>query len=321
MLGYGTLKVFTGQFPAPSQSRLLVRLGDMSPMAMLWAFMGASRTYTAFAGLVEVIGGVLLFVPRLTTLGAIVSAAALTNIVMLDLSYDVSVKLYSSILLVMALFLILPDAGRLANVLLFNRPVQPAIRGPFFQRLWLNRTFLMLILAFGGYVLVTYGADNYQRQRQIAQLPHTVPFYGIWQVDEFTVNGGLQPPPLTEVRWQYVIFDFPDSIDCCEPSNLGMAIQSTDGFRHLYWIRIDHTRKLVQLMKLNEAEKRPEDGSHVSFQATAQFTFDDATRQQLTLEGDLDRQHIRANLHRTSMDFILLNRGLHWISENSFWGR
>jgi uncharacterized membrane protein YphA (DoxX/SURF4 family) len=121
MFEYGLGKIFPSQMLPPSQSRLLVRLGDMSPQALLWAFMGASKTYTLFAGLVEVLGGALLFVPRLTTLGALLSAGALTNVLMLDLSYDVDVKLYSAMLLLMSLFLIGPDAGRLASVLVLNR--------------------------------------------------------------------------------------------------------------------------------------------------------------------------------------------------------
>ena len=322
MFGYGVAKVFPFQFLPPSQSRLLVRLGDMSPQALLWAFMGASKTYTLFAGLVEVIGGALLFVPRLTTLGALLCAGAMTNVLMLDLSFDVNVKLYSSMLLLMSLFLIGPDAGRLASVLVLNRRAEPAGRESFFRRKSLNRAFLALQLAFGGYVLVTSSMDAYPRGQKLAQRPQSVPFYGIWRVDEFTVNRERRPPLLTdEVRWQHVVFDVPDGADCCEPY-FGMAIQSMGGFRRLYWMQVDRVKKVVQLMKLNDEEGRgPDNFTPPPFKATAQFTFDHPTPEQLTLEGDLDGQHIYAILHRTTINFILLNRGFHWIGNRPFWGR
>lgn len=47
--------------------------------------------------------------------------AYLINVVVLNFSYDVPVKLYSSHLLALALFLAAPEFRRLANVFLFNR--------------------------------------------------------------------------------------------------------------------------------------------------------------------------------------------------------
>jgi uncharacterized membrane protein YphA (DoxX/SURF4 family) len=321
MFEYGLGKVFSSQILPPSQSRLLVRLGDMSPQALLWAFMGASKTYTVFTGLVEVMGGALLFVPRLTTLGALLSAGALTNILMLNVSYDFWVKLGSAMLLLMSLFLIGPDAGRLASVLVLNRRAEPANRESFFHRKWLNRAFLAVQLAFGGYVLVSSSMEVYQRGQKFAQRAQSVPFYGIWRVDEFTVNRQRRPPLLTdEVRWQQLVFDFHDGLYCCEPY-LGMTIQSMEGYRRLYWMQVDRVKKVIQLMKLNDEEVRGAGFEPPPFQATAQFTFDNPTPEQLVLEGNLEGQHIYAILHRASTNFILLNRGFHWVNNVPFVGR
>ena len=132
-------------------------------------------------------------------------------------------------LLLMSLFLIGPDAGRLASVLVLNRRAEPAGRESFFRRKWLNRAFLALQLAFGGYVLVMAGIHAVPRGQKFAQRPQSVPFYGIWRIDEFTVNRERRPPVLTdEIRWQHVAFDVPDGVDCCEPY-FGMAIQSCAG--------------------------------------------------------------------------------------------
>src|SRR5262249_24545008 len=111
LIGYGLAKVVKTQFQAPSGVRLLEPFGQSSPMGLLWTFMGFSTAYTFFAGASEVLGGVLLLWRRTTTLGAMVSAAVLFHIVMLNFCYDVPVKLYSAHLFLMAVLLLLPDLG------------------------------------------------------------------------------------------------------------------------------------------------------------------------------------------------------------------
>ena len=62
MIGYG----FAG-VPSADVSdllRLLEPYGNFSPMGVLWASIGASFPYERFTGIVEVVGGSLLFVPR-----------------------------------------------------------------------------------------------------------------------------------------------------------------------------------------------------------------------------------------------------------------
>jgi hypothetical protein len=95
-------------------------------MGALWSFMSASRPYAIFADAVEVTAGALLLFRRTTTLGAMVAAAAMTNVVALNYCYDVPVKLYSTNILLMAVFLLAPEFCRLAHVLVFNRPTAPA---------------------------------------------------------------------------------------------------------------------------------------------------------------------------------------------------
>ncbi len=104
MIPYGATKIFPWQFPAPTLSKLVQRYGDSSPMGLLWTFMGASRSYSFFGGATELLAGMLLVVPRLATLGALVCIGVMSNVLMLNLGYDVPVKLGSIHLLLMAGF-------------------------------------------------------------------------------------------------------------------------------------------------------------------------------------------------------------------------
>src|SRR5215470_3260707 len=78
LIGYGMFKVIPVQMPAPLLSTLLEPYGEASPMGLLWTFIGASRGYEMFTGCAELIGGLLLILPRTTALGALIGIAAMT---------------------------------------------------------------------------------------------------------------------------------------------------------------------------------------------------------------------------------------------------
>ena len=80
LFGYGFAKIIPLQFAQPSSFRLTQQLGDMSPMGLLWTFMGFSPIYQMFTGAIEVLAGLLLTTRRTTLLGALVTMVAMTQI-------------------------------------------------------------------------------------------------------------------------------------------------------------------------------------------------------------------------------------------------
>jgi hypothetical protein len=158
MVGYGLAKFhFDGgnQFPNISNYQLNKTWGDSSPMNVLWAFMGASQVYTMFAGLGEIVAGLLLVWRRTCILGALVALGVMINVMMLNYSYDVPVKLYSTHLVVMSMLVLAPDAKRLFNFLVLNRPVPASFLGGVWQSRWSWWTRLVLkTWIVGGFVLL-----------------------------------------------------------------------------------------------------------------------------------------------------------------------
>jgi hypothetical protein len=126
---YGVIKVFDRQFPAPTAERLLSTIGDASPMGLMWTFMGASRPYEQFGGAMELLAATLLIFRRTRLLGALVACGVMGNVFVLNLCYDVPVKLFSGELLAMAAFLAALDTRRLLDLLLLNRTVPVADEG------------------------------------------------------------------------------------------------------------------------------------------------------------------------------------------------
>jgi hypothetical protein len=297
MISYGSVKVIQGQFPTPNLARLLQPYGDSSPMGLLWTFMGASKSYTFFAGAVEMLGGILLFVPRLTILGALVSLGAMSNIFMLNMSYDVPVKLYSLNLLLMSLLLLAPELRRMANFFLFNRRVEPAVRPPLFKRKWMNHGILAFQLLMGVYGI---SWDLYSVGKSAKTYGDNAPkpaLYGVWAVDEFAIDGQVRPPLATdETRWNQVLFD-----------RFDFSIMSVNGSRRRFRPQLDLDKKTLILAK------REDPGSK------SNFTVERSDPAHVTLEGQLDGHTIKAQLHQgEERKFLLQNRGFHWINEYPF---
>ena len=138
MVNYGSVKIIKAQFPDPPLGRLIQPFGEASPMGLLWTFMGYSEGYNMFTGLGEFVGGILLTMRHTTLLGSLICFGVLSHVTMLNFCYDVPVKQFSSHLLVMVLFLMVPDLSRLARLFVFNRPVEPAEIRSLWKRTWLN---------------------------------------------------------------------------------------------------------------------------------------------------------------------------------------
>ena len=207
MFTYGVVKIFHLQMLPPHLSKLVQSYGDSSPTSLLWIFMGSSAAYSAFTGLVELLGGLLLFNRRSATLGALISFGAMAHVVALNLSFDVSVKIWSMNLLALSVILIAPDFRRLVDVLILNRPSKKFEFPPLFKtkkkaRIWFGIGMACLTITRG---LRLFGMVN-ARGNSYNRTP--VAIYGIYEVETFSSHGTLLLPLLTdEIRWRTLIIE------------------------------------------------------------------------------------------------------------------
>src|SRR6185436_4098436 len=136
-LSYGIIKLLVLQMPFPALSQLATPLGDLLPMRFSWLFIGYSVPYQFFSGAMETIAGLLLLFRRTITAGLFAATGAFMNVVMINLAYDVPVKLYAAHLLFACLFLLALDSKRLFGFLVLNRPAPPTTAyDPKFARRW-----------------------------------------------------------------------------------------------------------------------------------------------------------------------------------------
>jgi len=307
IMGYGVSKVFFGQFPPPSPSRLVEQFGDASPMGLMWTFMGASPAYVLFSGAAEVLGALLLLFRRTATLGALVLGVVLTNIVLMNFCYDIPAKIASAHYLAMCVFLLLPELGRLADVLVLHRPTQPGLRPLVLPRRWIRIARRVAKYGVIAYVLAINIEGAAFGQLELGPRPW---YDGYWNATAFRRDGQDVPPLITDVtRWRRLRFQVAG-----DERYLRWRFMD-DSLGDLYTFTIDETAHTVALAPAPEdvfGKPRRPTGPLV-----LRFSRPDADH--LSLEGVVGGEQLSVQLERFATDkMLLVSRGFHWINPEPF---
>jgi uncharacterized membrane protein YphA (DoxX/SURF4 family) len=299
MIVYGAAKAIPMQMGFPTLASLLEPFRNFSPASVLWDSIGAAPAYEIFAGCAELLGGILLIFPRTTTLGALICLIDMIQVFMLNMTYDIPVKLLSFHLILLSLYLLAPEMRRLADFFFGDRAVEPSQRPRLFLSRRANRIALAVQILFGLWLLgmnlwggakgwTTYGGGR----------PKSA-LYGIWDVQELSIDGQIRSPLVTDYgRWRRAVFDRTQS----------MALQRMDDSLAFFGCSIDAKAGTIALTKNGDKNWK------------AGFTFQRPAADQLILDGTMDRQkvHMRMQLLDRSK-FMLISRGFHWVQESPFY--
>jgi hypothetical protein len=296
MVSYGVMKVIQSQFAPPTLDRLVTPFGSSSPMGILWAFMGVSKAYNFFTGAIELTSGILLTFRRTTLLGALIAVGAMSNVVALNYAYDVSVKIYSTQLLLQAIVLVVPDVRRLADLFLFNRAVGARQDPPFFRGPALETGSLVvrtLLVAW----FVIFSFQDVRETSELAGLNRRSPLRGVWEVNELTDNGVARPPLTTDAtRWRRAVFD--------NPTNMSFFLMNDTRLR--FNSKLDEK---THTLKLTNRENRSEVMTLIYARPSPRV---------LTLDGVVSGHtlHAKCDLSEVYEKPLLLTRGFHWVNES-----
>ena len=303
MLTYGSIKIVGGQFPPPTVGRLLQPVGKMTPMGLLWTFMGASPAYVIFSGFGETVGALLVMFRRTATLGALVLAGVLTNVAMMNFCYDVPVKINSTHYLAMCVFIMLPDLERLGGVLVFQRAT-PAVA---WRRRFASRRAriahhivkALIVGGIGGYTFYAAVSESF------TYLHAAHPWIdGYWTVKRFVRNGHEVPALLDDnTRWNRLRFD------------------TSDGKHVMRWHFIDGKASDLFEDKLDGAtltltESAPKPGAKAAQYPLAFTKIDD---DHFRVSGKVAADDLVAEVERLKVsDMPLVTRGFHFVNEVPF---
>jgi len=296
MFAYGFAKVYKLQFPFFSPDRLLEPYGNSTPMGLAWNFLGFSPGYNYVMGFAELLSGTLLLFRRTTTLGAMLTLAVAGNIMAINYCFDVPVKLYSTTLVVMSLFLLAKDVHRLANFFFLNRPTQASnIAPPVFRKKWQN--ILLTVLKYGliVYVVIANIQQALSEMKEYGDAAPKPPLHGIYNVETFVLNRDTLASLTTDTtRWGQLIVSYPGY------AFIKMMNDSTRGFA----FNTDTAAKKIEMFSYSDTTKRSD------------FAYSIPQEKILLLIGKLNGDSVLIRMKKYDLNnFRLVNRGFHWVNE------
>ena len=295
---YGLIKVIKLQFPDPSLTRLLQPFGDASPMGLAWTFLGFSKGYNIFMGIVEV-SAILLLFRRTVIVGAFLSLAATAHVMSMNYFFDVPVKLLSTALVVMSAFILAPHCLKLYRFFIKyeNQQLDKMYR-PTFKKRWLYISAYSLkylyITASVGYLLYSF-----LQQTKIYGSAAPKPFlYGIYNVENMTLKGKTLAPLTTDsIRWKQMVISY-----------AGYASVKTMNDSTYNFSTVFNTKK--KELTLGSLDKE-------STQYT--LTYSITGKDNLILSGLKGKDSISVSFKKKDLkDFRLINRGFHWVNEHPY---
>jgi hypothetical protein len=299
---YGIAKLFALQMSFPNLHQLATPLGDLLPMRLSWMFIGYSTSYQVFSGVAEVLAGLLLLHRRTATLGTLIAFGVFANVMMLNLSYDVPVKIFSMQLVLICLFLLANEARRIWDFFILNKPAATASLYEFtYHKKWLRISRIVLKVVF---IVIAVGIQfysdlgYYKRVHKVAAAQDIK--NGVYEVTTYAVNNHNIPLSLSDsMRWQDVIFE----------EGRGSIKTADTLFRQRYGrgYFVYSTDKRAALLSF----KKEGDGST----GFLNFRYEIPESNTIRLWGKSEKDSLFIELKRTNRHFQLAGKQFHWLSE------
>lgn len=186
LLQYGLNKVFKCQFFQPEPNILYTPFGMLPKELLYWSVNGISYGFSVFTGALECLAGMLLLWRRTFVPGAIAAFVILVQVAAVNFCYDISVKILSLYLLLLAGILLFPYLKSIIRFLAGAAvPPLAGIRnnaGSTRRYGILKYTVILLMLGCTLYPYVISG--NYNDDR--APRP---PYHGAYSPERIIMNG------------------------------------------------------------------------------------------------------------------------------------
>jgi len=301
---YGIIKIFGFQMHFPHLYEMATQLGDFLPMHLSWMFIGYSTPYQAFAGVMEVLAGSLLLYRRTTTLGVMVATAVFINVMMLNLCYDIPVKILSMQLVFACLYLLTNESNRIICFFILNKPADTCSVYHFnYTKQWMRVTRRVVKLVFILFVVVipflnclwsvlpstsSSGAVN---KKAIEN--------GLYDVTEYSLRKRNMPLLATDtLRWEDLILE----------DGTGSVKTNDTTFHHTYnrayfGYTVDSAKHIMAFTRSNKAV------------FTMQYTFPDTNT--IKLWGKKGNDSLFIGLKKSKHHFQLAEKQFHWLSEDN----
>ncbi|KOS06961.1 hypothetical protein AM493_13660 [Flavobacterium akiainvivens] len=224
LLKYGLDKVYLRQFYTPAPNILYTPFGNLDRDILYWSTIGIAPAYQIIMGITEVLAALLLLINRTRFIGLLLTIITLVQVVIINFTFDISVKMFSLLLLAMAVYASWPQLRTLFAFLLTQKPtVLPkpeTITIPVYVKAGLKCFAIGLMLLHG------YTSRLYMRN------PYALT--GAYEVMEYTKDGKVQDHSQMQMKRIFI-----------HPKNY-IIMEMRDSIKDFYFIQ-DHKKQLLHL--------------------------------------------------------------------------
>ena len=289
MLNFGLVKLFKIQFPYPSPETLATPVGQLSPSLLMWTFMGYSMAYNLFTGGAEVLGAIFLYFRRTTLLGALIIFGVMANVVMLNVTYDVAVKLQAMHLLAMAILMVTPHLKRLFDFFIFNKATEPEEIKPVFSSLRARRLGALGNIALILSVIIPFAWGVNDARALVAAYSGNET--DVYEIEEQKFNGVTILEQEVTRRWKKLLIQ---SRVC--------NLQYMDGAKVRWNFSYDTLARTMNLISLDSG-------------TAYRFQYATSSDNLYLLKGKLNEDSIQIAMRKRTENLALVGHNFRWIQE------
>ncbi len=305
LLSYGIAKLFTQQMAFPLISQLATPLGDLLPMRFSWLFIGYSEPYQIFSGVMEILPALLMLYRKTLNLGIFIAFGVFVNVMMLNLCYDVPVKIFSTQMTFCCFYLLVNNVIHFFNFFVLNKPTvldtsyhykytsQPMRWG----RIVFKTLFIILALIVPFYETWSGYSASQKEQKPIKS--------GVYEVKTFVVNQDITAKSIPDsLKWKDMIF---------EKGNPKMgSINTMDTLFRKRYNRAYFVYEVDTVNNLMNVKKRQSDST---FLFSMRYKIPDNNTVKLWTK--IRKDSIYVVLKKSKRHFQLAERQFHWLSEDN----
>ncbi len=296
MLSYGVIKLALSQMPeGRSLEELDNIIGRYSRMSLYWMSVGASDFYQRFAGFMEIIPALLLLFSRTRMMGSLIAVAVAGHVFIINIGYNIGVKSFSAVLLLVAVYLLISHSKRLWSFFVLNRVTTPEAYSSFFTSKIKNQILIGFLLLF----LISYVHRRYSSLNSPVYIDYaykvTPYLQGIYEVKTFVKNSDTLPPLLTDTyRWHKMYIEKPEK----------MSLRTTYGQIKRYAFKPDSLKQKVSISAENDSVKY-------------ELDYQQLDSKDLIIHGNLEGDSIYVYLNYVNKnDYLLAREPFKWVHQN-----
>ena len=296
MFGYGLAKVIPIQMTFPGVIDLLTPLGYSDRFSLFWDIIGVAPGYQIVTGTVELLGALLLFSRRTIVLGYILILAALINVVSLNIFFNVTVKLFSTQLLLYTVYLLYPYIRRLIKLFFVGESVSLATREYTLQNGPQKNILTALLIGIPSILFIIVGSGmvrHYGQNKRNARLEknYEVVTFVAKDIPPPLATDTIQPRTTDTLRWKHLLITYSNYT----PTPYAVIWNMQDD-KDYYYYHMDTVTKRFTLIDGDDSTRR-----YV-------FNYSNPAKTQLLLTGKWKNNDVKILMNDVPIDSMLLNK-------------